>query len=95
MRASKRKLDVLVVLIGAAAIAGCGGGKEPDVDDAGAQKRGHGAVSLAVLSSPARYVSGGDARIGVRASPGLRDKLEVWINGVRSSAELVEVGDVL
>ncbi len=100
----RRSSTSLVVLIGAAVIAGCGGsggsggsggGEEANVVGAGAQKGGHGAVSLGVLSSPARYVSGGDARIGVRASAGLHDKLEIWINGVRSSAELVQAGDGL
>ncbi len=40
-------------------------------------------VQLSVLSSPANYVSGGDARIGVRAAPGLHDKIELWLNGSR------------
>jgi len=40
-------------------------------------------VQLSVLSSPAEYVSGGDARIGVRAAPGLHDKVELWLNGSR------------
>lgn len=40
-------------------------------------------VQLSVLSSPANYVSGGDARIGVRAAPGLHDKVELWLNGSR------------
>jgi hypothetical protein len=40
-----------------------------------------GRVELKVLSSPPQYVSGGDARIAVRAAPGLRDKLELWLNG--------------
>jgi hypothetical protein len=40
-------------------------------------------VQLRVLSSPAEYVSGGDARIEVRAAPGLHNKLELYLNGSR------------
>jgi hypothetical protein len=38
-------------------------------------------VQLRVLSSPAEYVSGGDARIEVRAAPGLHDKIRLFLNG--------------
>lgn len=56
---------------------------------------GHGGVRLSVLSSPPQWVSGGDARIHVRAAPGLRDKLELRLNGRRIDAALAEVGDGL
>ena len=36
-------------------------------------------VRLRVLSSAPEYVSGGDARIEVRAAKGLHDKLELWL----------------
>lgn len=36
---------------------------------------------LEVVSSPPQYVSGGDARISIRAAPGLRTQLELWLNG--------------
>ena len=49
-------------------------------------------VQLRVLSSPAQYVSGGDARIGVRAAPGLHDKLELWLNGSRVNVPLQKTG---
>lgn len=65
---------------------------------AGAGSRGHddrdgrfGLVELAVLSGPADYVSGGDARIAVRAAPGLRDKLELRLNGKLVQGVLVPV----
>lgn len=41
----------------------------------------HNAVNLRVLSSPAQYVSGGDARIQVRAAPGLHGKIQLYLNG--------------
>ncbi len=40
-----------------------------------------GGLDLRILSSPARYVSGGDARIQVTAAPGLHDKLQWFLNG--------------
>jgi hypothetical protein len=97
-------LAVTVVLL-----AGCGGGDgtSDDTTDAvkGASGAGHGAkggpssnamtVKLSVLSSPAQWVSGGDARIHVRAAPGQRDKLELILNGRRISAALEEVADGL
>ena len=49
-------------------------------------------VRLRVLSSPADYVSGGDARIEVRAAPGLHDKLELYLNGSRLDVPLVKAG---
>jgi hypothetical protein len=45
-------------------------------------------VQLRVLSSPAEYVSGGDARIEVKAAPGLHDKLELYLNGSRVNVAL-------
>ncbi|MGR4869275.1 DUF6351 family protein [Variovorax sp. LARHSF232] len=47
-------------------------------------------VRLRVLSSAPEHVSGGDARIEVRAAPGLRDKLELWLNGMRLDVALAE-----
>jgi hypothetical protein len=38
-------------------------------------------VQLRVLSSAPEYVSGGDARIEVRAAPGLHDKINLYLNG--------------
>lgn len=63
---------------------------------AGHGSRGHGdrdfgLIELAVLSGPAEYVSGGDARIAVRAAPGLRDKLELRLNGKLVQGVLVPV----
>jgi hypothetical protein len=69
---------------------------------AGSGSRGHddrdgpfGLVELAVLSGPAEYVSGGDARIAVRAAPGLRDKLELRLNGKLVQGVLVPVASGL
>jgi hypothetical protein len=45
-------------------------------------------VQLRIVSSPAQYVSGGDARIEVRAAPGLHDKLQFYINGSRVDVPL-------
>ncbi len=47
-----------------------------------------GAVSLSVLSSAPEYVSGGDARIAVKAPPGLLDELAFSLNGVPVSPSL-------
>ena len=52
-------------------------------------------VKLSVLSSPPQFVSGGDARIHVTAAPGLRDKLELWLDGRHLDATLQEVSDGL
>ncbi|MBS0455509.1 MAG: hypothetical protein JSS14_29765 [Proteobacteria bacterium] len=54
-----------------------------------AQDNGN-SVRLRVLSSAPEFVSGGDARIEVRAAPGLRDKLELWLNGEKLDATLAE-----
>lgn len=52
-------------------------------------------VNLRVLSSAPQWVSGGDARLHITAPPGLRDKLELWVNGRRADAQLSEVDDGL
>ncbi|MDY6945151.1 MAG: DUF6351 family protein [Pseudomonadota bacterium] len=52
---------------------------------------GHKSVELRVVSSPARYVSGGDARIEVRVPAGMRHKIELYLNGRRLSARLQPV----
>jgi hypothetical protein len=49
-------------------------------------------VQLRLLSSPARYVSGGDARIEVTAAPGLHSKLQWFLNGRRVDVELKSNG---
>ena len=49
-------------------------------------------VQLRVLSSPAQWVSGGDARIGVTAAPGLHNKIELWVNNKRVNGVLKPVG---
>lgn len=61
------------------------------------QKAAPGAavVRIHVLSSPAAFVSGGDARIAVRAAPGLHDKLELWLNGRPIGMPLASRGDRL
>src|SRR5439155_4284583 len=52
-------------------------------------------VKLSVLSSPPQFVSGSDARIHVTAAPGLRDKLELRLDGRHLDATLQEVSDGL
>lgn len=60
----------------------------------GHDKEGHGrggkgkSVELRVLSSPAQYVSGGDARIEVRVPPGLQHSVELYLNGRRIQVDL-------
>jgi hypothetical protein len=49
---------------------------------------GHGHLKLNVLSSPPQYVSGGDARIEVRAARGLHSSIELWLNGQRLNTPL-------
>ena len=49
-------------------------------------------VKLQILSSPPQWVSGGDARIGVTAAPGLHDKIELWVNGKRVNGVLKPTG---
>src|SRR5690606_7798381 len=41
-----------------------------------------------VVSSPPQYVSGGDARIEVRVPSGMQNKVELYLNGRRISANL-------
>ena len=48
-------------------------------------------VRLSVLSSAPEFVSGGDARIHVRAAPGQRDKFVLLLNGRPANATLKEV----
>jgi hypothetical protein len=73
--------------LGAALLAACGGGggdapADADILEVSAQGFGHGAAArLEIVSSPAQYVSGGDARIAVTAAPGLRRHLQLWLNG--------------
>ena len=49
-------------------------------------------MQLRVVSSPAQYVSGGDARIEISAAPGLHDKLELRLNGRRVNVALESKG---
>jgi hypothetical protein len=51
------------------------------------------AVELSVLSSPARYVSGGDARIEVRLAPGLPRNIQLYLNGRPLQVDLKDKGD--
>lgn len=54
-----------------------------------------GNVALRVLSSPAQYVSGGDARIEVSAPPALHPNVELWLNGSRINVALTPSGATL
>ncbi|HMO47644.1 MAG TPA: DUF6351 family protein [Rubrivivax sp.] len=83
-------------------LAGCGGGGTDDsasAERAGALSAAQGnssmRVKLSVLSSTPEYVSGGDARIHVRAAPGLRDKLVLLLNGKTVNVAMKEVSDGL
>ena len=85
-------------------LAGCGGGGEGG-DASAPQTRSVASapglagpastVRLSVLSSAPQWVSGGDARIEVRAAQGLHDKLELWLNGRRVPMTLESRGDRL
>lgn len=63
----------------ASALAGCGA--SGSTEDPG--NPGDTLVTISVLSSPSDYVSGGDARIEVKAPPGLFRRLTFWLNGNR------------
>jgi hypothetical protein len=77
-------------------LAACGGGAgSGGSEQAQAVGSPGNTVALRVLSSPAQYVSGGDARIELRAAPGLHDKLQWWLNGQRIDLELAASGDRL
>ncbi|MBI3154736.1 MAG: hypothetical protein HYZ20_04955 [Burkholderiales bacterium] len=69
--------------------------RQPTVADARAGLAGAapGEVRLRVLSSPAQYVSGGDARVELAAPAGLGKQLEWWLNGQRIQPALQSVGD--
>src|SRR5687767_15577646 len=74
-------------------LAACGGGNAP-TEDAKSTPLGANAkpMSVRLLSSEPRWVSGGDARIEVQAAPGLHDKLEIWINGQKTAQTLLSDG---
>ncbi|MCW5634234.1 MAG: hypothetical protein KIT17_12955 [Rubrivivax sp.] len=104
MRTSPRAW--LALAAGAVLLAACGGGGETGAPTAEAvttlaktDPPGLAGpamkVRLTLLSSPAQWVSGGDARIHVRAAPGLREHLEIWNNGTRLDVQLAEVADGL
>jgi hypothetical protein len=87
-------------------MAACGGGGEAATETAAAhtEQAAHGrgdhadrsmSVQLSVLSSAPQWVSGGDARIHVRAARGQRDKIELVLNGRRVDVALEEVDDGL
>lgn len=86
----KASTHAVAALAAAALLAACGGGSDNKSPDDPAMR-----VALSVLSSPAQWVSGGDARIHVRAAPGQRDKLELWLNGSRIEPALKAVDDGL
>lgn len=70
------------------ALASAQGGKDPGKKD---EDKGGGSIQLRVVSSPPEWVSGGDARIEIRAAPGLHDKIELWLNGTRIDVKLESI----
>ncbi len=91
-------------------LSACGGGDSSEARDSTAsgeratalsashghdRSDGSAKVRLSVLSSAPEYVSGGDARIHVRAAPGQRDKLVFLLNGQPKEVALQEVSDGL
>ncbi|GAA4402744.1 DUF6351 family protein [Quisquiliibacterium transsilvanicum] len=96
------------VVLGSMALAACGGsgdGADQAAASAAQQRRAAAdtpglsgparTVKLSVLSSAPQWVSGGDARIEVRAAKGLHDKLELWLNGARVQTVLQSKDDRL
>ncbi|HZF80135.1 MAG TPA: DUF6351 family protein [Rubrivivax sp.] len=88
----------------ATVLAACGGGLGEQASAASADRatalaassqEQPAAVQLRVLSSSPEYVSGGDARIEVRAAKGLQDKLELWLDGRRLDVRWQAHGDRL
>lgn len=77
----------LVVVATATPMAAADGGDRPADPP--------GAVRLKLLSSPADWVSGGDARIAVHAPARVRDQLELWLNGQPIGMPLALRGDRL
>ncbi len=93
-----RSMHAMAALAAAALLAACGGGSDGAFSETAQRAKPASpamTVALSVLSSPAQWVSGGDARIHVRAAPGQRDKLELWLNGSRIEPALKEVDDGL
>lgn len=91
-----------MALAGATLLAACGGGSTDGTVSAeranalsAAQSDSSMRVKLSVLSSAPEYVSGGDARIHVRAARGLRDKLVLLLNGKSVDVAMNEVSDGL
>jgi hypothetical protein len=86
---------------GAIWLASCGGGDGSPPEQRSASPSGVRAadeamsVKLRVLSSLPQWVSGGDARIHVRAAEGLRDKLELMLNGQKVDVSMKVVADGL
>ena len=89
----KPSMHHMAALVAAILLAACGGSDNSPGETAQRIKPAHPAmtVTLSVLSSAPQWVSGGDARIHVRAAPGQRDKLELWLNGARIEVPLKEV----
>ncbi len=93
----KASMHGVAALVAAALLAACGGSDKAPDDNPQPPTPDDPAmpVALSVLSSEPQWVSGGDARIHVRAAPGQRDKLELWLNGSPVEAALKEVDDGL
>lgn len=95
------RITTLAALAACAVLSSCGGGVDQQAEseaDALATtqhfNQGHpgNKLQLRVLSSPAQYVSGGDARIEIAAAPGVQDKLELRLNGRRINPVLQAKG---
>src|SRR5688500_2798735 len=91
-RARRGLMAMMALLASAASLAHDGNGRGKEDKDWGWGGGGHKSVEVRVVSSPARYVSGGDARIEVRVPSGLQNKIELYLNGRRLSANLKPVG---
>src|SRR4051812_7594701 len=50
-------------------------------------------VELSVLSSAPDMVTGGDARIAVKAAPALQDGMTFWLNGAPIAPPMVRTAD--
>src|SRR5688500_12559316 len=88
MRSSNKTVAALAASVVLLAACGGGGGSNGQPEALSAERasalkaappNAGATVRLRVLSSATHQVSGGDARIEVRAAPGLHDKLELWL----------------
>jgi hypothetical protein len=80
---------VLMATLCATLLAACGS------DGGGSSTSERVSVGLSVVSGPAQYVSGGDARVRVAADASRHSTIELWLNGSRLTTALTASGNTL